>query len=105
MKYFTFLFALIWVSTSLGQLQRTLFNDNWEFQIKQTDPVTIVSLPHTPKLEPLVMTRQFVGHVVYRKRFDYKLQKGRQLLIHFEGAMHTAKVVLNGQGVGTHVGG
>lgn len=105
MKYFTFLFALIWVSTSLGQLQRTLFNDNWEFQIKQTDPVTIVSLPHTPKLEPLVMTSQFVGHVVYRKRFDYKLQKGRQLLIHFEGAMHTAKVVLNGQEVGTHVGG
>jgi beta-galactosidase len=105
MKYFTFLFAFLCVFNSIGQLQRTLFNDNWEFQIKQTDPVTVVSLPNTPKLEPLVMTSQFVGHVVYRKRFDYKLQKGRQLLIHFEGAMHTAKVVLNGQEVGTHVGG
>ncbi|MFN5311506.1 MAG: glycoside hydrolase family 2 protein [Flavobacteriales bacterium] len=105
MKSLTLLLSLLCISTSLGQLQRTLFNDNWEFQIKQTDPVTVVSLPHTPKLEPLVMTSQFIGYVVYRKRFDYKLQKGRQLLIHFEGAMHTAKVVLNGQEVGTHVGG
>jgi beta-galactosidase len=105
MKYFTFLLALLCVFNSTGQLQRTQFNDNWEFQFKQTDPVTVVSLPHTPKLEPLVMTNQFVGHVVYRKRFDYKLQEGRQLLIYFEGVMHSAKVVLNGQEVGTHVGG
>ncbi|MEY3099170.1 MAG: hypothetical protein RIS63_58, partial [Bacteroidota bacterium] len=105
MKSLTLLLSLLCISTSLGQLQRTLFNDNWEFQIKQTDPVTVVSLPHTPKLEPLVMTSQFVGHVVYRKRFNYKLDSGKRLLIHFEGAMHAAKVVLNGHEVGTHVGG
>ena len=92
-------------SVSFGQLQRTLFNDNWEFQLKPSDPVSIVSLPHTPKLEPLVMQGQLIGKVVYRKRFDYKLQEGRRLLIHFEGAMHTADVALNGEIIGSHVGG
>lgn len=92
-------------SVSLGQLQRTLFNDNWEFQLKPSDPVSIVTLPHTPKLEPLVMQGQFIGEVVYRKRFDYVLPKGRRLLLHFEGAMHTADVALNGQIIGSHVGG
>lgn len=105
MKYFTLLLALFCISASFGQLKRTLFNDNWEFQIKQTDPVTIVSLPHTSQLEPLVMTSQFVGHVLYRKRFHYKLDSGKRLLIHFEGAMHTAKVLLNGRELGTHIGG
>lgn len=92
-------------SVSLGQLQRTLFNDNWEFQLKPSDPVSIVTLPHTPKLEPLVMQGQFIGEVVYRKRFDYVLPKGRRLVLHFEGAMHTADVALNGQIIGSHVGG
>lgn len=82
-----------------------LFNDNWEFQAKPSDPVSIVSLPHTPKIEPLVMNGQFTGEVVYRKRFDYQLPKGRRLLLHFEGAMHTASVALNGKIIGSHVGG
>jgi beta-galactosidase len=106
MKYFLLSFSFIFFcSFCFGQLQRTLFNDNWEFQLKPSDPVSIVSLPHTPKLEPLVMNGQFLGEVVYRKRFDYKLPKGRRLVLHFEGAMHTANVALNGQGIGTHVGG
>ena len=101
---FSFIFILF-CSYSFGQLQRTLFNDNWEFQAKPSDPVSIVSLPHTPQLEPLVMNGQFIGEVVYRKRFDYQLQKGRRLLLHFEGAMHTASVALNGKIIGNHVGG
>lgn len=103
-----FLFSCIFIllcSLSFGQPQRTLFNDNWEFQLKPSDPVSIVTLPHTPKLEPLIMKGQFIGEVVYRKRFDYKLQTGRRLLIHFEGAMHTANVALNGKIMGSHVGG
>jgi beta-galactosidase len=101
---FSFLFIHL-CSISFGQLQRTLFNDNWEFQLKPSDPVSIVSLPHSPKLEPLVMNGQFIGEVVYRKRFDYKLPEGRRLVLHFEGAMHTASVALNDQIIGWHVGG
>ena len=106
MKIFLFSFFFILCCTPcFGQLKRTLFNDNWEFQINATDPVTIVSLPHTPKIEPLVMTEQFLGEVVYRKRFDYKLPEGHRLVLHFEGAMHSANVSLNGSMVGFHVGG
>jgi beta-galactosidase len=102
------LFSCVFIhlcSISFGQLQRTLFNDNWEFQLKSSDPVSIVSLPHSPKLEPLVMNGQFTGEVIYRKRFDYPLDNGKRLLIEFEGAMHTAKIVLNGKNIGQHVGG
>ena len=88
-----------------GQKNKVLFNDNWEFQHQPTDPVAIVSLPHTPRIEPLVMKEQFLGEVTYRKHFDYPLKNGRQLFIHFEGAMHTARVLLNGQEMGKHIGG
>jgi beta-galactosidase len=105
MKNSIILIFILFSFSSWAQLNRTLFNDNWEFYLNPSDPATIVSLPHTSKLEPLVMTSQFVGHVLYRKRFNYKLDSGKRLLIHFEGAMHAAKVLLNGRELGTHIGG
>ncbi|MEN9967849.1 MAG: hypothetical protein RIR94_11 [Bacteroidota bacterium] len=103
---FSFLLLFVLTTTcSFGQLKKVLFNDNWEFQFKPADPVSVVSLPHSPKLEPLVMKGQFTGEVIYRKRFDYPLDNGKRLLLEFEGAMHTAKVVLNGENVGQHIGG
>ncbi|MFM7005720.1 MAG: glycoside hydrolase family 2 TIM barrel-domain containing protein [Flavobacteriales bacterium] len=106
MKILLVSFIIILFSfSSFGQLKRTLFNTNWEFQMNAADPVTVVNLPHSPKLEPLVMKGQFLGKVVYRKSFDYPLEKGKHLSIHFEGAMHTADIFLNGQLVGFHVGG
>ncbi|MFM8595963.1 MAG: glycoside hydrolase family 2 protein [Flavobacteriales bacterium] len=100
-----FSFLILFSFSSFGQLKRTLFNNNWEFQIKASDPVAVVSLPHSPKLEPLVMNGQFQGEVIYRKRFDYPLEKGKHLFIQFEGAMHTATVILNGTPIGKHIGG
>jgi beta-galactosidase len=105
MKFFLTLLSFLYISSALGQINRRLFNENWEFQLRPTEPISVVSLPHTPRLEPLVMQAQFTGQVVYRKRFNYKLGNGKRLLIHFEGAMHTAKVLLNGLELGTHVGG
>lgn len=105
MKFFLTLLSFLYISIATAQLNRRLFNENWEFQLRPTEPVSVVSLPHTPRLEPLVMQTQFTGQVIYRKRFHYKLDPGKRLLIHFEGAMHTAKVLLNGLELGTHVGG
>ena len=105
MKFFLTLLSFLYISSATAQLNRRLFNENWEFQLRPTEPVSVVSLPHTPRLEPLVMQTQFTGQVIYRKRFHYKLDPGKRLLIHFEGAMHTAKVLLNGLELGTHVGG
>lgn len=105
MKLFLTFLSFLYILNASGQINRRLFNENWEFQLRPTEPVSVVSLPHSPRLEPLVMQTQFTGQVVYRKRFHYKLNPGRRLLIHFEGAMHTAKVLLNGRELGTHVGG
>jgi beta-galactosidase len=105
MRTFFLVIFFLSISVSFGQLKKTLFNDNWEFQAKPSDPVSIVSLPHTPKIEPLVMKGQFTGEVIYRKRFDYPLDNGKRLLLEFEGAMHTASVALNGKIIGSHVGG
>ncbi len=105
MRTFFLVIFFLSISVSFGQLKKTLFNDNWEFQAKPSDPVSIVSLPHTPKIEPLVMKGQFTGELIYRKRFDYPLDNGKRLLLEFEGAMHTASVALNGKIIGSHVGG
>lgn len=105
MRTFFLVIFFLSISVSFGQLKKTLFNDNWEFQAKPSDPVSIVSLPHTPKIEPLVMKGQFTGELIYRKRFDYPLDDGKRLLLEFEGAMHTASVALNGKIIGSHVGG
>lgn len=105
MRTFFLVIFFLSISVSFGQLKKVLFNDNWEFQAKPSDPVSIVSLPHTPKIEPLVMKGQFTGEVIYRKRFDYPLDNGKRLLLEFEGAMHTASVALNGKIIGSHVGG
>ena len=105
MRFHFLLLFVLSMSCAFGQLKKVLFNDNWEFQARPSDPVSVVSLPHSPKLEPLVMKSQFLGEVIYRKHFDYPLQSGRRLCIEFEGAMHSARVILNGNEVGTHVGG
>ncbi|MFZ9658392.1 MAG: sugar-binding domain-containing protein, partial [Crocinitomicaceae bacterium] len=105
MKNAIILIFILFSFSTWAQLNRTLFNDNWEFYLNPSDPATIVNLPHTPRLEPLEMKGQFLGEVVYKKYFNYKLDSGKQLFIEFEGAMHSAKVRLNGQEIGSHVGG
>ncbi|MEN9743324.1 MAG: hypothetical protein RLZZ65_1129 [Bacteroidota bacterium] len=105
MKSSLLLFFILFSFSAGAQINRTLFNDNWEFYLRPTDPATIVNLPHTPKLEPLVMTEQFLGEVVYKKYFHYQLTPGNKLIIEFEGAMHSARVKLNGKDIGNHVGG
>ena len=47
------------------------------------------------------------GHniVWYSRSFEYRLPKGKRLLLHFEGADYFAKVWLNGELLGTHKGG
>lgn len=47
----------------------------------------------------------FEGTVWYRKRFDYALQCGKRLFIHFGAVNYTAVVYLNGEEIGQHEGG
>lgn len=47
----------------------------------------------------------YEGTVWYRKRFDYDLKPDRRLFLHFGAANYEAIVWLNGERLGSHVGG
>ena len=65
-----------------------------------------VSLPHTPRIEPLVVVDQWQGLCWYRKSFEVtQAMAGKRLLLKFEGAMQVAEVWINGVHLTTHHGG
>lgn len=96
------------------------FNHNWEFVkdtvIEISDDLfsrenalnwKSISIPHTAKIEPLVIKgEQWQGQAYYRKFFtipeDYS---NKHIAIKFEGAMQVAKVYLNGKLLHTNKGG
>ncbi len=83
--------------TEQSGAEQTAFDD------KQWLPV---SLPHTPRIEPLVVLDQWQGLCWYRKSFDVpQAMAGKRLLLKFEGAMQVADVWLNGVHLTTHHGG
>lgn len=47
----------------------------------------------------------FEGTVWYRKKFNYKLEQGKRLFIHFGAVNYIADVYLNGEKLGSHEGG
>lgn len=65
-----------------------------------------VTLPHTPKVEDLVVLRQWQGISYYKKEIKYDSKwDNNKVLLEFEGAMHLADVWVNGQHVMQHAGG
>jgi beta-glucuronidase len=47
----------------------------------------------------------FEGTVWYKKQFEYALQPGKRLFLHFGAVNYTAVVYLNGEKTGSHEGG
>ncbi|WP_111979370.1 glycoside hydrolase family 2 TIM barrel-domain containing protein [Algibacillus agarilyticus] len=88
---------------------------DWQFQKtagkstiqKPTDaPWQTVDLPHTPKVEPLLVNDQWQGIAFYRKQLNLSnFGDNQKLYLRFEGAMKVADVWLNGVHLGQHVGG
>ena len=75
--------------------------DNFSFSNWQT-----ISLPHTAKVEPLVIKEPWVGVSWYKKDFGAKSEwKNKVVSIEFEAAMQVADVWLNGKHLLTHSGG
>lgn len=65
-----------------------------------------VTLPHTVRIEPLVVNNQWQGISYYSKSFQVsKNDKNKSLFLKFEGAMNVADVWVNGIHITTHVGG
>lgn len=65
-----------------------------------------VTLPHTAKIEPLVVKDPWEGTAYYRKTFTLnRAYRGRRVSLEFEGAMQLCEVWFNGAHVFTHSGG
>lgn len=91
-----------------------VINQDWQFQ-KSAQLATEftaskqwqeVDLPHTPKVEPLLVNDQWQGIAVYQKTLDLsQFNAQQQVFIKFEGAMKVAEVWLDEVYLGKHVGG
>lgn len=69
---------------------------------------TFVNLPHTWNKDDAFDDKPgyYRGPAWYRKKLQIGSElKGKQLVLHFEGANQVADVYLNGEKVGHHVGG
>lgn len=47
----------------------------------------------------------YEGSIWYKKSFDYRKEKGKQTYVYFGAVNYDAKVYLNGEYVGSHIGG
>jgi beta-galactosidase len=97
------------------------FNANWQFQNQEDFTSTAilptqsgylfngwktVNLPHTAKIEPLVIVNPWQGISWYKKDFIPKTEwKNKKVFIEFQGVMQMAEVWLNGKKITTHFGG
>jgi len=97
------------------------FNDDWKFKRCESSENTLetfkeidyndaawekVALPHTPRIEPLVVNDQWQGICWYRKEFALEsAHKGKKIFIEFEAAMQIAEIWINGKHKTNHYGG
>lgn len=95
-------------STSETRTEKSIHQD-WQFQMGEEVDESAwksVHLPHTPKIEPLVVNNQWQGVCWYQKTIPATLTpKGKRHFFHFEGVMHDAQVWVNNQKVQRHKGG
>jgi len=119
----TLLFVSFILSIQTDKLTaQNLFNDGWKFV--RCDSLTTqvnnsffknkfddssweqISLPHTSRIEPLVVNDQWQGDCLYRKTFELpKIYQNKILFIKFDAAMNAADIWINGEKVGSHLGG
>jgi len=107
---------------SVSSFKRDInFNNQWSFKRCETPDDTVmaykriaylddsweeVSLPHTARIEPLVVNDQWQGICWYRKHFAMAdVYRDYKIFIEFEGAMQIADVWINGRHKTTHYGG
>ncbi|QEI14051.1 glycoside hydrolase family 2 protein [Cellvibrio japonicus] len=65
-----------------------------------------VDVPHTPRIEPLIVNDQFQGDAWYKKTLTPEANwKGKHISLKFEAAMNVAEVWVNGEKLTRHLGG
>ncbi len=64
-----------------------------------------ITVPHTPKIEPLIVNNQWQGKLNYLKTIKINDPKNGKTWLHFEGVMNDSKVFVNQKLVTRHLGG
>lgn len=114
MRYNALLFFILTITVGCFQNDHIIrtevpLNKDWQFQIGEQASESewkAVHLPHSPKIEPLVVNDQWQGVCWYQKTIPATLTpKGKRHFLHFEGVMHDAQVWVNDQKVQRHKGG
>jgi beta-galactosidase len=86
-------------------IRDTLADDLYRTDIDDSHWQT-VDLPHTARIEPLVVNDMWQGTAWYRKHFTVDKETiGKKVFIRFESAMQVADVWINGNHNITHLGG
>ncbi|PIB37343.1 hypothetical protein BFP72_01880 [Reichenbachiella sp. 5M10] len=85
----------------------TDFNSNWTFTSDSTGQQgwAKVQLPHTARIEPLVVNDMWQGTCWYEKVFELGSLEDQRAFVRFEGVMHEADIWVNDTFVTKHVGG
>lgn len=89
-------------------------NLNRDWQFVKADTLTSVQsqdwqpvrLPHTPRIEPMIVNDQWQGMAWYQRKLTRPADwQDKKIFIRFEAAMNHAEVWLNGHKIGEHLGG
>ncbi len=102
--FLVFLFSI----GNINSQSRTKVNlgSDWEFKREEANANwEIITIPHTAKIEPLVVNNQFQGNCWYQKKFTVSNAKNKKVFLYFEGVMQEADVWINDQKVTNHKGG
>ncbi|WP_035646495.1 glycoside hydrolase family 2 TIM barrel-domain containing protein [Flavobacterium sp. ASV13] len=109
---FKSIFFLFLLNFSFGKVQaqsrtKVNFGADWEFKREETPAQDWekVTIPHTARLEKLVVIKQFQGTSWYQKKFKTTISKDQKAFIYFEGVMQEADVWINDKKVTNHKGG
>ncbi|MFV8324388.1 glycoside hydrolase family 2 TIM barrel-domain containing protein [Flavobacterium sp. ZS1P14] len=106
---FSLIILLVFSIEKASSQSRTKINfgSDWEFrrEEKTASNWEKITIPHTDKIEPLVVNNQFQGTSWYQKKFKVGDFKNKKIFLYFEGVMQEADVWINDQKVINHKGG
>jgi beta-galactosidase len=102
-----FLLFLFSIGTIYSQSRTKVnFGSDWEFKREEANSNwEQITIPHTAKIEPLVVNDQFQGTCWYQKKFNVAQSKNKKIFFYFEGVMQEADIWINEQKVANHKGG
>jgi beta-galactosidase len=105
----TLIFLLVFFTVeNINSQSRTKINfgQDWEFKREEANSNwEKITIPHTAKIEPLVVNDQFQGTCWYQKNFTVSNAQKKKVFLYFEGVMQEADVWINDQKVTNHKGG